>query len=197
MFTGIVEEKGRVQGLDRKTNLALLKIAARKVVKDVHPGDSLAVDGVCLTVVEIKNHALAFEMMKETLLSTTLGKLKSGDDVNLERPLKLNGRIHGHFVTGHIDQAIVIKERIERKNYIEMRFPLSKTIAPYIVPKGSVAVDGVSLTVGDVTKDHFSVYLIPFTKQVTTLADKKKGDRVNIETDILAKYVLNQNESGS
>ena len=194
MFTGIVEETGKVQSLGRKKNLSLLKISARKVTKGVRLGGSMAVDGACLTVVEIKNHVLAFDMMKATLSTTTLGRLKPGDEVNLERSLKLNGRVHGHFMTGHIDQAAAIKARIKRENYIELRFPLSKAIKQYIVPKGSVAVDGVSLTVGGVAKDSFSVYLIPFTKQVTTLAGKKKGDRVNIETDILAKYVLKRGQ---
>ena len=192
MFNGIVEEIGVVDALDRRKNLSVLKVRARKVMSGTKPGDSIAVEGVCLTVTEKKKNILAFDMMRETVNKTSLGRLRRGDKVNLERALKAGARVSGHFVTGHIDDVGRVEQRIVEANYEELSIRLPKGLGKYIVPKGSVALDGVSLTVGKVGKDRFSVYLIPFTKQVTTLGSKKKGDRVNIETDILAKYILNR-----
>ena len=188
MFNGIVEEIGVVDALERRKNLSVIKVRARKVLKGTKPGDSIAVEGVCLTVTEKKKNILAFDMMRETVSKTSLGRFRRGDKVNLERALKAGARVSGHFVTGHIDEVGRVEQRIVEANYEELSIRLPKELGKYIVPKGSVALDGVSLTVGKVGKDRFSVYLIPFTKQVTTLGSKKKGDRVNIETDILAKY---------
>ena len=150
----------------------------------------MAVDGACLTVRDIKDRVLVFDVMRETLLKTTLGTLKKGGRVNLERPLKANSRIDGHFVTGHVDGVATISNKITGKNYTEIWIALTQDTARYIVRKGSVCLDGVSLTVGKVTKKFFVAHLIPFTKNVTTLGEKAKGDKVNIETDILAKYML-------
>ena len=191
MFTGIIEEKGTVKSLVHRKNLSLLKVAATKIPRGLKPGDSVAVDGACLTVVEKKNTTLTFDIMRETLEKTTLGRLEPDSLVNLERPLTVNGRLHGHFVTGHVDEKVIVKDRIKQKNYIELRLTLHKNIRPYLVPKGSVAIDGVSLTVGKIARDFFSVYLIPFTDRTTTLGKKIKGDLVNVETDVLAKYILN------
>lgn len=193
MFSGIIEEIGTVEKMSSRMNLSVLKVRAKKVLKGIKLGASIAVDGACLTVTGIKQNVLMFDMMRETLIKTTLGSLKSKDRVNLERALKANSRIDGHFVTGHIDAVGVIRSVITKANYTEFQITIQKNLAKYIVPKGSVCLDGVSLTVGEVKKLYFSVYLIPFTKEVTTLGCKKKGDKVNIETDILAKYILNKN----
>ena len=190
MFNGIVEEIGVVDALERRKNLSVLKVRARKVIPGTKIGDSIAVEGVCLTVTDKKENVLTFDMMRETVDKTSLGRLRRGDKVNLERALKAGGRVSGHFVTGHVDDVGRIEGKITAANYMELSIRLPKGLGKYIGPKGSVALDGVSLTVGKVGKGRFSVYLIPFTKQVTTLGAKKKGDRVNIETDILAKYVF-------
>ncbi len=189
MFNGIVEEIGRVETLILRRDLGSLKVQAKKIVKGTKKGDSIAVNGVCLTVTKVDGLYLTFDMMKETLLKTTLGNLKANQEINLERALKVTDRIHGHFVTGHVDDITMIQEKILSANYVELRLGLKKSFSPSIVPKGSVCLDGVSLSIGEVKKRYFSVYLIPFTKQITTLGEKKKGDLINIETDILAKYV--------
>ncbi len=191
MFNGIVEEIGIVDALERRKNLSVLKVRARKVLQGTKLGDSIAVEGVCLTVTDKKKNILAFDMMRETVNKTSLGRLHRGDQVNLERALKAGARVSGHFVTGHIDDVGRIEQKITEANYEELSIRLPKGLGKYIVPKGSVALDGVSLTVGKVGKGRFSVYLIPFTKRVTTLGAKKKGDPINIETDILAKYLFN------
>jgi len=193
MFSGIVEEMGTVQGLNSLKNLSILKVRAKKVIKGTKLGASIAVDGACLTVVGIQKNILMFDIMRETLLKTTLGSLKAQSQVNLERALRANSRIDGHFVTGHIDSVGVVKEKTMRKNYIEYKIGMKKELSRYIVPKGSVCLDGVSLTIGEVRRSYFSVYLIPFTKKMTTLGAKKAGDRINIETDILAKYLFHHN----
>lgn len=190
MFTGIVEEIGIVEDVQRQKNLIILRVRTKKVLKGIKKGESLAVDGVCLTVTNIKKNILFFDIMRETLLQTTLGYLRPRDQVNLERALKAADRLSGHFVTGHVDSVGVIKKRISRPNYTELRISFKKQLRPYLVTKGSICVDGISLTVGKVAKDFFSVYLIPFTKKVTTLGFKKEGDKVNLETDILAKYLF-------
>ncbi len=190
MFSGIVEEYGEVVSIIEKKNLSTIKIKAQKVSRGTKPGDSIAVAGVCLTVVEIKGGVLKFDIMKETIERTTLGKLRSKKKVNLERALKMSDRISGHFVSGHVDNMETVKDIVTGPNYTELQITIRKDLAKYIVPKGSVCLDGVSLTVGEVRKTFFSVYLIPFTLEVTTLGQNRKGDRINIETDILAKYIL-------
>jgi len=192
MFTGIIEEMGIVAGVVEKTNLSVLKISVQKILKGIKAGDSVAVNGVCLTVTTINKTVLCFDVMKESLLKTSLGDLKTGDQVNLERALKANGRVDGHFVSGHVDDVVTLKQIIEGENYTEFRLSLKKGLAKYLVPKGSVCLDGISLTVGEVKKNYFSVYLIPFTKKVTTFGCRKAGAKINIETDILAKYILNE-----
>ena len=192
MFNGIVEETGVVERIDHRKNLSVLKVRARKVFKGVRKGDSIAVDGVCLTVTDAASHVLTFDLMRETLVKTSLGKLKPADRVNLERALKVGGRISGHFVAGHVDAVGRVEAKVSAANYTELRVRLPKTLRRYIAPKGSVCLDGVSLTVGEVKKDYFSVYLIPLTLRVTTLGLKREGDGVNIEVDILARYILNE-----
>ena len=190
MFAGIVEEKGVVQKIEKKKNLYVLTIKAKKTFRGTKVGDSISVDGICLTVTRIGKGTMTFDVMKETLDVTTLRYYKPGRGVNLERSLKMSSRIGGHFVSGHIDGVGVFRKQVTLPNYVEWRLTVDKSLKRYIVPKGSVCIDGVSLTVGEVKRAYFSVYLIPHTLDVTTFGIKRVGEKVNIETDILAKYVL-------
>ena len=192
MFSGIVEELGTLQRIERLTNLARLFVRASKVTRGIRKGDSVSVNGVCLSVTAVKAGGLCFDCMKETLDKTTLGRLKPKDKVNLERALRVSDRISGHFVAGHIDGVGKIEKIIKGKNYMEIHIGVSRSLIGLIVPKGSICVDGVSLTVGAVGKHYFSFYMIPYTTEVTTLGFMKEGSLVNVETDILAKYVLNK-----
>ena len=193
MFTGLIEEQGRVEALEQRKNLCTLKISASQILPGTKIGDSIAIDGVCLTVTKIqKPSRLTFEMMKETMERTTLKDLKPNSRVNLERALKAGDRLGGHFVTGHVDGGGTIQKILESENYAEFQISLNKNLRKFLVPKCSVTVDGVSLTVGKVAPQFFSIYLIPHTRQTTTLGFKKEGNRVNIETDVLAKYVLSK-----
>jgi riboflavin synthase len=193
MFTGIVEEQGAVAGLKKDKNLFVLRIDARKIVKGLKAGDSVAVNGVCLTVTTVAKKVLSFDLMKETIAATTLKNLQRGGKVNLERALRVGDRFGGHFVTGHVDGMGQIRKIIRGPNYVEWQLTTPAKLLKYIVPKGSVALEGVSLTVGAVGKSHFSVYLIPYTLKRTTLGLKQEGDGVNLETDILAKFVFTKN----
>lgn len=190
MFSGIVEEFGRVEKILKKKNLYVLTITADTVSRGTKIGDSIAVDGVCLTVTKRQGRRLTFDLMRETLDATIMKDYVPGRRVNLERSLKVSDRIGGHFVSGHVDGTGVFQEQVTLPNYVEWRIAASSDLMRYIVPKGSVTIDGVSLTVGEVTKDWFAVYLIPHTLDVTTFGTKRAGEKVNIETDILAKYIL-------
>lgn len=192
MFTGIIEQAGTVKKIQKRKNLNTFEVFAGRIAKGIKKGASVAVNGVCLTVKERRGDTLHFDVMKETLDVTTLGKLKIGQKVNLEQALKVNGNLDGHFVTGHVDAVSVVRRVIRRDNYLELHIGLVKDIHRYIVPKGSICLNGVSLTVGKVAADYFSVYLIPFTKDVTTLGQLRKGSEINVETDILAKYILHR-----
>lgn len=191
MFTGIVEELGTVKGLTKKKNLYTLSLSAKRVVKGVKLGDSIAVNGVCLTVTSFSKTVLKFDMMRETLEASTLSRLKAKQKVNLERALKMSSRLGGHFVTGHADGIGEVIDVIHRENWTEVVVRIDKALRKFVAKKGSITVDGVSLTVGECKGNRFSVYLIPFTKDVTTFGQLKKGDQVNVEVDILARYVLN------
>lgn len=193
MFTGIVEAVSGVKALVKKENLYTLAVVKPKAFHDVGIGDSIANDGVCLTVTGIHGGCFYFDLMKETLNATTLKYLKAGARVNLERAMKADARLGGHFVTGHVDTVGVIKDIRTLKNYVEYRISMVKKLMPYVVPKGSVAIDGISLTVGEVKKNWFAVYFIPHTLEVTTIGSKKTGHEVNVETDLLAKYILKSN----
>jgi riboflavin synthase len=190
MFTGIVEAVAKVKALQKRENLYTLLIERPKAFKKVVIGESIANDGACLTVTSIKGGCLSFDLMKETLEATTLKHLSAGSKVNLERAMKADARLGGHFVTGHVDAVGRIKDIRTLPNYVEYRISLQKDLMRYVVPKGSVAIDGISLTVGEVKKDWFAVYFIPHTLEVTTIGSKKVGAEVNIETDLLAKYIL-------
>ena len=190
MFTGIVEAMGKVRSLDKRRNLYVLAVEKPKLFNDIKIGDSIAHDGVCLTVTAIKAGCCYFDLMKETLDATTLKHARPGGKINLERAMKADARMGGHFVTGHVDAVGRITDIRTLPNYVEYRIALQKDLMRYVVPKGSVAIDGISLTVGKVTKGWFAVYFIPHTLAVTTIGSKKAGDEVNIETDLLAKYIL-------
>ncbi len=189
MFTGIIEELGQVNGLDKRREPSLLSIRASKVLRGLKTGDSVSVNGTCLTVVGIGDGSFSVEAIRQTLELTTLGQLKAGDRVNLESSLAAGAKISGHFVTGHVDGTGEISSRSEHKAEISFRINASGEIMKAIVNKGSVAIDGISLTVGDLGKYHFMVYVIPHTAKMTTLGFRKAGDKVNIETDILGKYI--------
>ena len=190
MFSGIVEETGTIRKVEKKKNLYVITIRATRAARGTKIGDSISVDGICLTVTKKQGREMTFDLMKETLDKTTFRYARPGRTVNLERSLKVGDRIGGHFVTGHIDGTGVFKKRVSIPNYIEWRIAVEPRLARYIIPKGSVTIDGVSLTVGEVKKKYFSVYLIPHTLEVTTFGKKRVGEIVNIETDVLAKYIL-------
>ncbi len=195
MFTGIVEELGEVKNISRKGRVALLEIKADKTLEDTVIGDSISVNGVCLTAVKKKLNTFSFEVMQETLAVTNLGGLRIKDRVNLERALKIGDRISGHFVTGHIDCVGIIRQKkyINDNLCFAIAFPFE--FSRYIFNKGSVALDGISLTVADKKANIFSVYIIPHTSKNTTLGFKGTSDKVNIEFDILAKRGMPNNEA--
>ncbi len=190
MFTGLVEARGSVVELIDEPPARRLEVeVGSEWVVDSAIGDSVAINGCCLTVVSIGSSTLSFEAGAETLARTNLGDLSGGDPVNLERPLAAGGRLGGHFVQGHIDGTAEVMEVTRDGDWVTMWFQVPGSLAMGLVPKGSVGVDGVSLTVVEVVSDRFSVALIPHTLEVTTLGIRQAGSRVNIETDILAKYV--------
>jgi riboflavin synthase len=188
MFTGIIEEVGEIAQTQQQGMAVFFGIRA-SFAKELKEGDSVCVNGACLTVVAVQLPLFWVEAVEETLARTNLGFLKPGDKVNLERALSVAGRFGGHFVQGHVDGTGVIAQIVPRLRSKVMRIHTPKELMQYIVPKGSIAVDGVSLTVVDVGGDWFTVSLIPFTLEHTTLGLRKVGDVVNLEVDILAKYV--------
>ncbi|MDO9514847.1 MAG: riboflavin synthase [Syntrophales bacterium] len=189
MFTGIVNSAGTVKDVARRGEDALLAISTSMGLDDVKIGDSIAVNGACLTVVAVAKDSFSADVSAETLAKTTLKWLKIGDKVNLERALTLNTPLGGHFVLGHVDCVGDIRERKERSNSIIFGVEIGEETGRYIVQKGSIALDGISLTVNQYEKNRFYVNIIPHTARETTLGFKKAGDRVNVETDILGKYV--------
>ena len=189
MFTGIIEERGQVKSIVTQGNYTtLLTVKALKVLEETKKGDSIAVNGVCLTVIKIDSSTVSFEVMAETLRMTTMGSLRAGDKVNLERSLKLQDRVSGHFVTGHIDAIGVIRKKNYHNKSLCFQIALPAALMRHIQPKGSVAIDGISLTVGATRPPTFTVYIIPHTLHHSTLELKGPSDKVNIECDILAKY---------
>lgn len=189
MFTGIVEELGSVGALDPLAEAARLTVRGPLVTADAFPGDSIAVNGVCLTVTEVSDGAFSADVMAETLRRSSLGPLRSGDQVNLERAVTPTTRLGGHLVQGHVDGTGEVLDRTPAEHWELIRISLPADLARYVVEKGSIAVDGVSLTVMAVTDDSFTISLIPTTLDRTTLGTTKPGDRVNLEVDVLAKYV--------
>ena len=189
MFTGIIESVGIVKRTARRGEDVLLSISTSMGLNDVAVGDSVAVSGACLTIVEVADGSFSADVSAETLAKTTLRALKIGDRVNLEKALKLNSFLGGHFVLGHVDCVGDIRERRERSNSIILGVEIGEEQGRYIVQKGSVTVDGISLTVNKYEKNRFYVNIIPHTARETTLRLKKTGNQVNVETDILGKYV--------
>ncbi|HCW79644.1 MAG TPA: riboflavin synthase [Ruminococcaceae bacterium] len=189
MFTGIIEEIGTVRSIKKNTHSAVLTVKASKVLDDLNMGDSIAVNGVCLTVVSITDSLFSADVMHETVNCSNLWNLKAGDMVNLERAVMLNGRLGGHIVSGHIDGTGVIRSIKKDENAVWFTIRAPKLILRYVVEKGSVAIDGVSLTVASVTENDFGVSVIPNTVKCTALGKKHTGDVVNLENDCVGKYV--------
>jgi riboflavin synthase len=189
MFTGIVEEMGAVTSLDRTLAGTRMTILASTVMGDLKIGDSVSINGTCLTVVTKGEHGFVVEVSPETLSVTTMGQLTPGAPVNLERAMKLNERIGGHLVAGHVDGVGTIRSRHQEGNAIFFTIEAPSEILRYCVVKGSITVDGISLTINDVADHSFSVAIIPHTAKVTTLGLKQVNDTVNLESDLIGKYV--------
>ena len=185
MFTGIIEEFGKVASVQ----VGSLVIAARNVLTGLERGGSIAVNGACLTVTDFKTDSFSVDVMPETLKRTNLGLLKIGDSVNLERPVTLGGQLGGHLVQGHVDETEKVASVVWDGETLLLRFEVSPEIMRFTVPKGFIAVDGVSLTITDKETSSFWVSIVDYTRKHTTLGDKKVGDLVNLEADIIAKYV--------
>jgi riboflavin synthase len=189
VFTGIVEELGEIIAVEPQADAARLRIRGPLVTGDAVHGASIAVNGVCLTVVELGDGEFTADVMQETLDRSSLGALAAGSRVNLERPVTLEARLGGHLVQGHVDGTGEILERIPSEHWEVVRISLPDDLGRYVVEKGSITVDGISLTVVEAARDWFSVSLIPTTLELTTLGTRKAGDRVNLEVDVVAKYV--------
>ncbi|MFT4413164.1 riboflavin synthase [Fredinandcohnia humi] len=189
MFTGIVEEIGKIKAINGSKDSIVMAISARQIMKDVNLGDSIAVNGVCLTVTSFTSEGFTVDVMPETVKSTSLRTLQQNHPVNLERAMAANGRFGGHFISGHVDGIgkIVRKNRQSNAVYYEIEIP--EELRHYIIMKGSIAVDGTSLTVFGLTNNTFTISLIPHTLSETILSEKGTGDIVNIECDMLGKYV--------
>lgn len=198
MFTGIIKGVGRVVQLDQQDETATLTLQA-DLFRKIQPqlGDSIAINGICLTATTVSTDQITVDVMPETSRRTNLGALTVGSRVNLEPALQASARLDGHFVLGHVDTTAVLTAKQADQNAIVLTFELSADYAPYIVEKGSIAIDGVSLTITATDQTHFSVSLIPFTLAETVLGDRELGDRVNIETDILGKYIVANQPGGT
>ncbi len=189
MFTGIVEEIGVISGIKQGKNSEILTIKAKKVLEDTKIGDSIAVNGICLTVTALSSDSFTADVMHETINRSSLSKLKYGSKVNLERAMPVNGRFGGHIVSGHVDGTGTIINIKPDDNAIWYKIQANQQILKYIVEKGSITIDGISLTVAKVSETDFSISAIPHTVEQTILKEKRQGDIVNLETDILAKYI--------
>ena len=188
MFTGLVEGIGRALSLPSGKGITRMTIDAGPLAEGAKMGDSIALNGCCLTVTSIDGNQLGFDLLEETLARTNLGAVKPGAAINLERALPASGRYGGHFVTGHIDATGTIRRWQQTGQDYELRIGIEPAHGAYLVPKGCIAIDGISLTVADVTRDEFSVWIIPHTRAVTALGERAVGDSVNLEFDLLAKY---------
>lgn len=189
MFTGIIEEIGEIAAVKNGAKSCELTIKGSLIFDDLKIGDSVAVNGVCLTATSINGNAFTADVMAETMRRSSLGTLKQGSRVNLERAMSANGRFGGHIVSGHIDGVGFVQSLVKEDNAVWVTITADESVMRYIVEKGSVAIDGISLTVAKVFKDAFSVSVIPHTGSETTLLSKKTGNRVNLECDIIGKYV--------
>ncbi len=188
MFTGLVEGTGQIVALAAQGEITRLTLEAGTLAKGAQPGDSIAINGLCLTVTAIDGSRLGFDLLQETLAVTNLHAAKPGARVNLERAMPADGRYGGHFVTGHIDATGVVRRWGRAGQDDELRIGIQVAQGAYLVPKGCIAIDGISLTVAEVGRDEFSVWIIPHTREVTALNERAAGDLVNLEFDLLAKY---------
>jgi riboflavin synthase len=189
MFTGLIEGKGKIKEISRVRGDRVLTITPLFDLIDCRIGDSISVDGVCLTVTSLEEGHLKMDVSEETISRSTMGQLRPGDEVNLERPLRLTDRLGGHLVSGHVDGMGGVLKKEQRQQSWVLRIGVDEALGRYMIEKGSVAVDGVSLTINDCQGTYFEVNIIPQTAQETTLLGKKVGDSVNIETDLIGKYV--------
>jgi riboflavin synthase len=189
MFTGIIQEVGKVKDIIRSTDFAQIEITCGQVLSNLNIGDSIAVNGVCLTATKINTVSFEADVMIKTLELTSLGKLSNSDLVNLELAMLASDRFGGHFVQGHVDAVAVVTKTLVTKDWTQIQIKVSPDLLKYIVAQGSICLDGVSLTVGEVVQDLISVWLIPKTLEKTNFADKKIGDVLNVEVDLLAKHV--------
>lgn len=189
MFTGIIEEKGVIENITTGAKSCKLTISGNVIFDDLKLGDSVAVNGVCLTVSRLLSSAFEADVMAETMRRTSMGMLKKGSTVNLERAMQLNGRFGGHIVSGHIDGIGTVINKINEDNAVLVTVSADSSIMKYIVYKGSVTLDGISLTVADVKGDRFTVSIIPHTANETTLLTKNIGEKINIECDVVGKYI--------
>ena len=195
MFTGIIQGVGKIEKINQNTknrSAFQMTVDLGKHAKGLKVGQSVALNGVCLSATKISKNKCDFEMIDETIKQTDLGNLVPGAKVNIERSLKVGDRMEGHFVLGHVDGVGIIKKIEKKPKGVKVWFEVPKKLVKFVVKKGSIAIDGISLTVVDVTKNNASVCLIPHTIKITNFQSKKVGDKINIETDILGKYILKQ-----
>lgn len=195
MFTGIIQGVGKIEKISQNTknrSAFQMTVDLGKHAKGLKVGQSVALNGVCLSATKILKNKCDFEMIDETIKQTDLGNLVPGAKVNIERSLKVGDRMEGHFVLGHVDGVGIIKKIEKKPKEVKVWFEVPKKLVKFVVKKGSIAIDGISLTVVDVTKNNASVCLIPHTIKITNFQSKKVGDKINIETDILGKYILKQ-----
>lgn len=195
MFTGIIEELGKVSAIEKQPDAIRLTIACKEVLSDLKRGDSISCSGTCLTAIEIDNHGFTADVMLETIRRSSLDGVKVGDPINLERAMNAATRFGGHIVQGHVDGVgeVVSREKSDNWDWVKIRLP--KDLMKYVVHKGSITLDGISLTVNEINDDVIAVSLIPETLRVTTLGYKNPGDKVNVEADVLAKHVEKLMES--
>ncbi|HEV8160340.1 MAG TPA: riboflavin synthase [Pyrinomonadaceae bacterium] len=189
MFTGIIEELGEISNLEKSAGGARIKISAKVVTENTAEGDSIAINGVCLTALDIKADGFSADVSSETLNRTTLGKLNVGAKVNLERAVTVSTRLGGHIVQGHVDARGKFLEAAQTGGFWTVRVLFPKEIGQYLVYKGSISVEGISLTIADLSEDSFEIAVIPKTWELTNLSALKSGDEVNLEADVIAKYV--------
>lgn len=189
MFTGIIEEIGIVKEFRQNGNNALIIVECQKVLEDTKIGDSIAIDGVCQTVINLSSNSFSAQVSSETLNVTSFCKLKTGNKVNLERALTLSSRLGGHIVSGHVDGLGKIKNIQKLSEFYNIKIEVDKDLTKYIAKKGSITINGISLTVANITSNEFDVAIIPHTFENTSLNTLKSGDFINVETDVLAKYV--------
>ncbi|MFT4145969.1 MAG: riboflavin synthase [Mobilitalea sp.] len=189
MFTGIIEEIGIIKTIKKGAKSVIFTVACNKILDDLKPGDSVATNGVCLTVTDINNCSFTADVMNETLSKSSLGSLNTGSKVNLERAMPANGRFGGHIVTGHVDGTGKITSIKKDDNAVWYTIKTNPKLLQYIIEKGSIAIDGISLTIAKITPESFSVSVIPHTAKYTTLYEKSIGYSVNLENDIVGKYI--------